>query len=110
MRPATTIDDAGEAALVYNVDAPRDEADAGDPALPELRQRLAGGLKAQGFWDFPTEQFVFVLSLIAIAVLFILVNAAGMLAGGKRPACLGTLAPEAARAGALRCTVCRSVW
>lgn len=82
MRPATTTDDAGKAVEVYNVHAPRDEADAGDPALPELRQRIAGGLKAQGFWDFSTEQFVFVLSLIAIAVLFILLNASGVLAGG----------------------------
>jgi hypothetical protein len=80
MRPATTTDDAGKAVEVYNVHAPRDEADAGDPALPELRQRFAGGLKAQGFWDFPIEQLIFVVSLIACLVVMGILRSTGVIA------------------------------
>lgn len=82
MGPAMTVDDAGAAVAVYNVHAARDEGDAGDPALPELRQRLASGLQANGFWDFSIEQLVFVLSLVAIAVLLMILNSAGVIARG----------------------------
>lgn len=82
MGKATLQDDAGREVALYDIHAGRDEGDATDPGLAELRDRLSRGFKPQGLGDLGIDLLVaFALILLVLAIGWAMSRAFGPASG-----------------------------